>query len=99
MVRGWGSGMPETDDFYDLCDRLGITVMQEWPTAWNSHDEQPFDALEETVRMNTLRLRNHPSLVMWGGGNESSKPSGRAINAPSTPSSVAALLTISFGVA
>ena len=80
MIRGWGSGMPETDEFYDLCDRLGITVLQEWPTAWNSHDEQPFDALEETVRLNTLRLRNHPSLVMWGGGNESSKPSGKAID-------------------
>jgi beta-mannosidase len=80
MVRGWGSGMPETDEFYDLCDRLGITVLQEWPTAWNSHEEQPYDALEETVRLNTLRLRNHPSLLMWGGGNESSKPSGKAID-------------------
>ena len=80
MVRGWGSGMPETDEFYDLCDRLGITVLQEWPTAWNSHEEQPYDVLEETVRLNTLRLRNHPSLLMWGGGNESSNPSGKAID-------------------
>ena len=31
MFRPWGSGMPETDDFYDLCDRYGILVMQEWP--------------------------------------------------------------------
>ena len=80
MVRRMGSGMPETDDFYDLCDRLGITVLQEWPTAWNSHEVQPYDALEETVRLNTLRLRNHPSLLMWGGGNESSKPSGKVID-------------------
>jgi beta-mannosidase len=70
LVRAWGGGMPETDDFYDLCDRKGIMVMQEWPTCWGSHDKQPADALEETVRLNTLRLRNHPSLVMWGGGNE-----------------------------
>ena len=80
MLRCWGSGMPETDDFYDLCDRLGITVMQEWPTAWNSHEDQPFDALEETVRLNTLRLRNHPSLLMYGGGNESTNPAGKAID-------------------
>ena len=80
MVRGWGSGMPETDEFYDLCDRLGITVLQEWPTAWNSHLNQPYDVLEETVKLNTLRLRNHPSLLMWGGGNESNNPSGNAIN-------------------
>ena len=80
MLRGWGSGMPETDDFFDLCDRYGILVMQEWPTAWNSHEVQPYDALEETVRLNTLRLRNHPSLAMWGGGNESGNPVGRAID-------------------
>jgi beta-mannosidase len=80
MVRAWGSGMPETDEFYDLCDELGLLVMQEWPTAWNSHNDQPFEALEETVRLNTIRLRNRPSLVMWGGGNESSKPVGPAID-------------------
>ncbi len=80
MFRPWGSGMPETDDFYDLCDRYGILVMQEWPTAWNSHATQPYDMLEETVRRNTLRIRNHPSLAMYGGGNESSEPFGRAID-------------------
>ena len=80
MVRAWGSGMPETDEFYDACDRLGLLVMQEWPTAWNSHAVQPYDALEETVQLNTLRLRNHPSLAMWGGGNESDKPFGKAID-------------------
>jgi beta-mannosidase len=80
MLRGWGSGMPETDDFYDLCDRAGLMVMQEWPTAWNSHRTQPYAVLEETVRLNTLRLRHHASLAMWGGGNESSEPFGPAID-------------------
>ena len=82
MIRAWGSGMPETFEFFDLCDRKGLMVMQEWPTAWNSHREcfQPYDMLEETVRLNTLRLRNHPSLVMWGGGNESDHPFGKAID-------------------
>lgn len=80
MIRAWGGGMPETDAFYELCDEKGIMVMQEWPTAWNSHETQPFDILKETVAVNTTRLRNHPSLVMWGGGNESDKPYGRAID-------------------
>ena len=80
LLRAWGSGMPETDEFYDLADRCGVMVLQEWPTAWNSHAIQPYDLLEETVRHNTLRLRNHPSLVMWGGGNESSHPTGPAID-------------------
>ncbi|MDQ1234601.1 beta-mannosidase [Paenibacillus sp. SORGH_AS306] len=72
FLRAWGGGIPETDDFYDLCDRKGIMVMQEWPTCWGSHARQPQDVLEETVRLNTLRLRNHASLVMWCGGNETS---------------------------
>lgn len=80
IIRAWGGGLPETETFYDLCDSLGIMVIQEWPTAWNSHNTQPYDMLEETVRLNTLRLRNHPSLVMWGGGNESEQPYGKAIN-------------------
>ena len=80
MLRCWGSGMPETDEFYALCDQYGIMVLQEWPTAWNSHLDQPYDILEETVRLNTLRLRNHPSLVMWGTGNELTYPFGPAID-------------------
>jgi len=80
MLRAWGSGMPETDYFYELCDRYGILVMQEWPTAWDSHFYQPYSVLEETVRLNTLRLRNHPSLIMWGAGNESGSPFGETID-------------------
>jgi len=80
LLRAWGSGMPETDEFYGLTDRYGIMVLQEWPTAWNSHKIQPFEILEETVRHNTLRLRNHPSLVMWGAGNESNDPTGPVID-------------------
>lgn len=80
MFRAWGGGMPETDDFYNLCDKYGIMVIQEWPTAWNSHNTQPFYMLSETVYRNTIRIRNHPSLVMWGAGNESDRPFGKAID-------------------
>lgn len=80
LLRAWGGGLPETDDFYRLCDEKGIMVIQEWPTAWNSHNTQPYGMLEETVRRNTIRLRNHPALVMWGGGNESEQPEGPAID-------------------
>ena len=80
MLRPWGSGMPETDEFYELCDQYGILIMQEWPTAWDSHVTQPYSMLEETVRRNTLRMRNHPSLAMYGAGNESGRPFGAAID-------------------
>ena len=56
MMRAWGGGLPETDDFYELCDKYGIMVIQEWPTAWNSHNTQPFDMLQETVVRNMKRV-------------------------------------------
>lgn len=80
MIRAWGCGMPETEDFYDLCDEYGIMVMQEWQTAWNSHNIQPYKLLEETVIGNTLRIRHRASLVMYCAGNESTNPFGRTID-------------------
>lgn len=74
LLRAWGGGMPETDTFYDLCDAYGICVYQEWPTAWDSYKSQPEDILCETVEHNVRRLRNRPSLLMWGGGNEGKAP-------------------------
>lgn len=79
LLRAWGSGMPETNAFYDLCDRYGVMVLQEWPTAWDSHKIQPYDLLKASVEDSTRRLRSHASLVMYGGGNESEDPSGRVI--------------------
>lgn len=70
LLRAWGGGMPESDYFYKKCDELGLMVQQEWPTCWDSPKTQPADALTETARIHTIRLRNHPSLVCWAGGNE-----------------------------
>jgi beta-mannosidase len=80
MMRAWGCGLPEKDDFYELCDKYGIMIMQEWPTAWDSHNTQPYEILEKTVRVHTGRLRNYPSLVMYGAGNESPNPFGKAVD-------------------
>ncbi len=71
LLRAWGGGMPESDTFYDLCDELGIMVRQEWPTCWDSDRTQPMWELHETVVLNLIRIRNHPSLVTLAGGNES----------------------------
>ncbi len=69
-LRAWGGGLVETEAFYDLCDEYGICVYQEWPCAWDSHKTQPASVLYETVELGAKRLRNRPSLVVWGGGNE-----------------------------
>lgn len=80
FFRAWGAGMPETDDFYDLCSEYGIMILQEWPTAWNSHKTQPLDVLEDTVRRAMKRVRSYPALVMYGAGNESTDPFGPGID-------------------
>lgn len=70
LLRAWGGGLPETDYFYRKCDELGLLVQQEWPTCWDSPKTQPTEPLIETARIHTIRIRNHPSLVRWAGGNE-----------------------------
>ena len=72
MVREWGGGYYESDDFYDICDELGIMVWQEFMFGG---DMIPGDvAFQENVRQEAIdqikRLRDHPSIVIWCGNNE-----------------------------
>ena len=71
MIRVWGGGILETDVFYELCDRFGIMVWQDFPLTcgWRAEkiDRQIW---RNTVKWTIFRLRNHPSLVFWCGGNE-----------------------------
>lgn len=72
MIRVWnGGGFPEIDLFYDICDREGILVWQDTFIA-NVHDSHAYDqcALESQIAYNVYRIRNHPSLVIYCGGNE-----------------------------
>jgi beta-mannosidase len=72
MLREWGGGYYESDDFYDLCDELGILVWQEFAFGG---DMVPGDvAFQENVRQEAIqqikRLRDHPSVAIWCGNNE-----------------------------
>ncbi len=70
MFRIWGAGLLETQEFYELCNRNGIMVWQDFPIAnWDSPD-YPQDVWEAQVMWNIFRLRNHPSLALYCGGNE-----------------------------
>jgi beta-mannosidase len=72
MVREWGGGIYEMDDFYNICDELGLIV---WQDFMFGGDMYPGDAeFLENVRQEAVdqvkRLRNHPSIVIWCGNNE-----------------------------
>jgi len=72
LVRVWGGGIYESDDFYDACDELGLLVWQDFPFACAAYpEEQPLRGeVEAEARENVVRLMPHPSLVLWNGNNE-----------------------------
>jgi len=71
-IRVWGGGIYESDDFYELCDELGIIVWQDFLFACAAYPEtEPmFTEVKEEAHQAITRLASHPSLVMWCGGNE-----------------------------
>lgn len=72
LLRVWGGGLYESDDFYDICDREGILVWQDFllACAAYSEDAELWDEFEAEAREAVTRLTTHPSLVIWNGGNE-----------------------------
>lgn len=73
MLRVWGGGLYESDAFYELCDELGILVWQDFGFACSTYPDSEVAFLEnvraEAVE-NVRRLRHHPCLALWCGGNE-----------------------------
>lgn len=72
MVRLWGGGYYESDDFYDECDRLGLMVWQDFMFGGAIPPDDPdFRANTEQEAIEQVdRLRDHPSLTLWCGNNE-----------------------------
>lgn len=72
MLRVWGGGLYESESFYDLCDRHGILIWQDFTFACGIYPED--DEFAENVRVeaieNVRRLRHRASLALWCGNNE-----------------------------
>jgi beta-mannosidase len=73
MLRVWGGGVYESDDFYDLCDRMGILVWQDFCFACGMYPDH-LDSFRDSVRAeaeaNVKRLRGRTSLALLCGNNE-----------------------------
>lgn len=78
LVRIWGGGVTPPEPFWDAADRHGLLV---WNDFWITGDTQgefkgspdyPYqgNVFIHNVRSSILRIRNHPSLLVWTGGNE-----------------------------
>ena len=78
LVRIWGGGITPEDVFFDLADRYGMLVWSDFWVTGDTHGEFKGSTeypLESNVFMNNVestiyRIRNHPSLLVWTGGNE-----------------------------
>ncbi|MBG6056375.1 beta-mannosidase [Salinibacterium sp. CAN_S4] len=72
LLRVWGGGIYESDDFFGLCDERGMLTWQDFlfACAAYSEDDDSWAEVEAEARDNISRLMPHPSLVMWNGSNE-----------------------------
>ena len=72
LLRIWGGGIYESEDFYELCDEAGVLVWQDFLLACSAYaEEEPIAGeVEAEARENVVRLMTHPSLVIWNGANE-----------------------------
>ena len=72
MIRVWGGGVYEDDIFYELCDKYGLLVWQDFMFACAMYpgNDSFLRSVEEEAIYNVKRIRNHPSLALWCGNNE-----------------------------
>jgi beta-mannosidase len=72
ILRVWGGGMVNKESFFELCDEKGLLVWQEFPLACNNYEGTPryLSVLETESASIINRVKRHPSLALWCGGNE-----------------------------
>ncbi|KAK9359942.1 glycoside hydrolase superfamily [Lipomyces starkeyi] len=72
MLRVWGGGIYELDIFYQLCDKFGILVWQDFMFGCGLYPYTPELAKSVTIEaaQQVSRLRNYCSVVIYAGNNE-----------------------------
>lgn len=75
MLRVWGGGIYENDIFYEKCDEKGILVWQDFMFACAMYpgDTRFRESVTNEITQQITRLRNHSSIALWCGNNETSE--------------------------
>lgn len=72
MLRVWGGGQYESDDFYDLCDEKGLLIWQDFMFACSLYPatKEFLSNVKAEADYQIKRLRDHACLALWCGDNE-----------------------------
>ena len=72
MIRLWGGGQYEKDNFYDICDELGLLIWHDhmFSCAVYPSDDAFLSEVEMELSHQLRRLRDHASIALWCGDNE-----------------------------
>ncbi|HVU27579.1 MAG TPA: malectin domain-containing carbohydrate-binding protein [Verrucomicrobiae bacterium] len=75
IIRNW-VGQSTSEGFYELCDKYGILLWDEFfqPNPGDGPNPTDLDTYMANVREKILRFRNHPSIAVWCGRNEGFPP-------------------------
>ena len=72
MLRVWGGGQYESEDFYNLCDEKGLLIWQDFMFSCALYPANPkfLELVRQEARHQVKRLRDHACLALWCGNNE-----------------------------
>lgn len=72
MLRIWGGGIYQDNSFYNLCDKNGILIWQDFMFTYTMYpgDSAFVETVKQEVTYQIKRLRNHPCITLWCGNNE-----------------------------
>ncbi len=96
MLRFWDGNLYQTDAVYEMCDRYGFLVIQNFLfacSAYPDHVDSFNREVEKEARYQVKRLRSHPSLAIWYGNGESLSILSLYSGTPAIPNSERAFLT------
>ncbi len=71
-IRVWGGGQYESEDFYAICDKLGIMVWQDCMFSCSLYPATPafLASVKAEIEHQVRRLQSHPCIAIWCGNNE-----------------------------
>ena len=72
MLRLWGGGWYEREEFYDACDRYGILIWHDLMFSCSTYpaDQWFLDSVEAETRDQVRRLSSRTCIALWCGNNE-----------------------------